>query len=118
LEACGDNVLVQYLLEQVMHGHFLLLAAFFVESQPPCYKFPRRVKSLKFKNDHRRYIYEPICCVQYAKVKFRTVAASAPKRRRVSSTSTSTPLIRPRLPGCKPQAIGPTIANTASAVSQ
>jgi len=35
LEASGDNVLVQYLLEQVMHGHFVLLAAFFVESQPP-----------------------------------------------------------------------------------
>jgi hypothetical protein len=34
LEACGDNVLVQYLLQQVMHGHLLLLAAFFVESQP------------------------------------------------------------------------------------
>src|ERR1700737_3202376 len=35
LEACGDNVLVQYLLEQVMHRHLVLLAAFFVESQPP-----------------------------------------------------------------------------------
>src|SRR5208282_1213686 len=35
LEACGDNVLVQYLLEQVMHGHLVLLAAFFMQSQPP-----------------------------------------------------------------------------------
>ena len=35
LKACGHNVLVQYLLEQVMHGHFVLLAAFFMESQPP-----------------------------------------------------------------------------------
>ena len=35
LEACGHNVPVQYLLEQVMHGHLVLLAAFFVESQPP-----------------------------------------------------------------------------------
>src|SRR5271165_982036 len=35
LEACGDNVLVQFLLKQVMHGHLVLLAAFFVESQPP-----------------------------------------------------------------------------------
>ena len=35
LEACGDNVLVQFLLNQVMHGHLVLLAAFFVESQPP-----------------------------------------------------------------------------------
>src|SRR5208337_4355125 len=35
LEPCGDNVLVQYLLEQVMHWHFVLLAAFFMESQPP-----------------------------------------------------------------------------------
>ena len=34
LKACGDNVLVQYLLEQVMHRHLVLLAAFFVESQP------------------------------------------------------------------------------------
>ena len=30
LEACGDNVLVQYLLKQVMHRHLVLLAAFFV----------------------------------------------------------------------------------------
>jgi hypothetical protein len=37
LEACGLNVLVQDLLEQVMHGHIVLLAAFFVESQPPAY---------------------------------------------------------------------------------
>jgi hypothetical protein len=29
LEACGDNVLVQYLLKQVMHWHLVLLAAFF-----------------------------------------------------------------------------------------
>jgi hypothetical protein len=35
LEACGYNVLVQYLLEQMMHWHFVLLATFFVESQPP-----------------------------------------------------------------------------------
>src|ERR1700736_4609816 len=35
LEACGDNVLVQYLLKQVMHGHLVLLAAFFVQSQVP-----------------------------------------------------------------------------------
>jgi hypothetical protein len=32
LEACGDNVLVQYLLEQVAHWHLVLLAAFFAES--------------------------------------------------------------------------------------
>jgi hypothetical protein len=31
LEACGGDVLVQYLLKQVMHGHFVLLAAFFVQ---------------------------------------------------------------------------------------
>jgi RNA polymerase-binding transcription factor DksA len=30
LEACGDNVLVQYLLEQVMHWHLVLFAALFV----------------------------------------------------------------------------------------
>jgi hypothetical protein len=35
LKACGHNVFVQYPLEQVMHGHIVLLAAFFVESQPP-----------------------------------------------------------------------------------
>jgi hypothetical protein len=35
LEACGHNVLVQYLLKQVMHWRFVLLGAFFVESQPP-----------------------------------------------------------------------------------
>ena len=35
LKTCGVNVLVQYPLEQVMHGHIMLLAAFFVESQPP-----------------------------------------------------------------------------------
>jgi hypothetical protein len=34
LEACDYNVLVQYLLQQVMHGHLVLLATFFVESQP------------------------------------------------------------------------------------
>jgi len=34
LEACDDNVLVQYLLEQVMHWHLVLFAALFVESQP------------------------------------------------------------------------------------
>jgi hypothetical protein len=34
LEACGLNVLVQDLLEQMMHWHFVLLAAFFMESQP------------------------------------------------------------------------------------
>ena len=34
LKACGRNVLVQDLLEQVMHWHFVLLAAFFMESQP------------------------------------------------------------------------------------
>ena len=33
LEARGDNVLVQDLLEEVMHWHFVLLAALFVESQ-------------------------------------------------------------------------------------
>ena len=32
LKACGDNVLVQYLFEQVMHWHFVLFAAFFMES--------------------------------------------------------------------------------------
>jgi hypothetical protein len=35
LEACGHNVFIQDLLEQVMYGHFVLLAAFFMESQPP-----------------------------------------------------------------------------------
>jgi len=35
LKACDHNVFVQYPLEQVMHGHIMLLAAFFVESQPP-----------------------------------------------------------------------------------
>jgi len=35
LKARGGNVLVQYLLEQVMHWHFVLLASFFMESQPP-----------------------------------------------------------------------------------
>jgi hypothetical protein len=35
LEVCGDNILVQYLLQQMMHGHLVLLAAFFVQSQPP-----------------------------------------------------------------------------------
>ncbi|HJY88854.1 MAG TPA: hypothetical protein VJ255_01190, partial [Candidatus Acidoferrum sp.] len=35
LEAGGLNVLVQDLLEQVMYGHIMLLAAFFMESQPP-----------------------------------------------------------------------------------
>jgi hypothetical protein len=35
LKACGLNVLVQDLLEQVMYGHIMLLAAFFMESQPP-----------------------------------------------------------------------------------
>src|SRR5271165_4341134 len=35
LKACGLNVFVQDLLEQVMHWHFVLLAAFFIESQPP-----------------------------------------------------------------------------------
>jgi hypothetical protein len=34
LKACGENVLVQYLVEQVMHGHLVLFAALFVESQP------------------------------------------------------------------------------------
>ena len=34
LKACRLNVLVQDLLEQVMHGHFVLLAAFFMEPQP------------------------------------------------------------------------------------
>ena len=34
LEACGDNVLVQDFLKQVMHGHLVLFAALFVESQP------------------------------------------------------------------------------------
>ena len=32
LKACDHNVFVQYPLEQVMHGHIMLLAAFFVES--------------------------------------------------------------------------------------
>src|SRR5271165_109490 len=32
LEACGLNVLVQNLLEQMMHWHFVLLAAFFMQS--------------------------------------------------------------------------------------
>src|ERR1700738_2447494 len=35
LKACDHNVFVQYPLEQVMHWHIMLLAAFFVESQPP-----------------------------------------------------------------------------------
>jgi hypothetical protein len=35
LEACGLNVLIEDLFKQVMHGHIMLLAAFFVESQPP-----------------------------------------------------------------------------------
>ena len=35
LKACGLNVLIQDLLEQVMYGHVMLLAAFFMESQPP-----------------------------------------------------------------------------------
>ena len=35
LKACDNNVLVEYPLEQVMDGHIMLLAAFFVESQPP-----------------------------------------------------------------------------------
>ena len=35
LEACGDNLLVEYLFKQVMHRHLVLLVAFFVESQPP-----------------------------------------------------------------------------------
>ena len=35
LNASGDNILVQDLLEQVMYGHVMLLAAFFMESQPP-----------------------------------------------------------------------------------
>ena len=35
LETRDLNVLVQNLLEQVMYGHIMLLAAFFVESQPP-----------------------------------------------------------------------------------
>ena len=34
LEACDGNVLVQYLLQQVMHWHFVLFAPFFMESQP------------------------------------------------------------------------------------
>jgi hypothetical protein len=39
LQACGGNVLVQNLLEQVMHWHFVLLAAFFMKSQPPARAF-------------------------------------------------------------------------------
>jgi len=35
LKASDHNIFVQYPLEQVMHGHIMLLAAFFVESQPP-----------------------------------------------------------------------------------
>jgi hypothetical protein len=35
LKARDHNVFVQDLLEQVMHWHFVLLAAFFMESQPP-----------------------------------------------------------------------------------
>jgi hypothetical protein len=35
LEACCLNVFVQDLLEQVMYRHFVLLATFFMESQPP-----------------------------------------------------------------------------------
>jgi hypothetical protein len=34
-KACGLNILVQDLLEQMMHGHFVLLATFFMESQTP-----------------------------------------------------------------------------------
>ena len=34
-KACCLNVFVQNLLEQMMHWHFVLLATFFVESQPP-----------------------------------------------------------------------------------
>jgi len=29
LETCGHNVLIEHLLEHVMHGHLVLLAAFF-----------------------------------------------------------------------------------------
>jgi hypothetical protein len=29
-EVCGENALVQYLLKQVMHGHFMILAALFL----------------------------------------------------------------------------------------
>src|SRR5208283_877393 len=32
LQACGDDVLVQDLLKEVMHGHLVFLAALFVES--------------------------------------------------------------------------------------
>ena len=34
-KACCLNVFVQDLLEQMMHWYFVLLATFFVESQPP-----------------------------------------------------------------------------------
>ena len=34
LKARGLNVLIQDLLEQMMHWHFVLFAAFFMESQP------------------------------------------------------------------------------------
>ena len=43
LEACGLNVLVQDLLEQVMHWHFVLLAAFFTESQSPTRVLPKSI---------------------------------------------------------------------------
>src|ERR1700730_18454524 len=37
LEVCGPIVLVQDLIERVMHWHFVLFAAFFMESQPPAH---------------------------------------------------------------------------------
>ena len=46
LEACGLNVLVQDLLEPMMRWHFVLLAAFFMESPPtarPNYDSNRRI---------------------------------------------------------------------------
>jgi hypothetical protein len=48
LEARGDDVLVQYLLKQVMHGHFVLLATFFMQSQPPAHAIMIVIVTLSF----------------------------------------------------------------------
>jgi hypothetical protein len=48
LEAGGDKVFVQYLLEQVMHWHLVLFAAFFVEPQPPARTIVIVIVKLKF----------------------------------------------------------------------
>jgi hypothetical protein len=46
--AFSDNVLVQYLLKQVMHWHLMLLAAFFLESQPPAWAIVIVIIDLNF----------------------------------------------------------------------